>query len=174
MGYPRVVLFKQDVVADVLADRKRQTVRLKRPRVSVGRSYAVQTSYYSPSLGRVSVTGLRPCTLADLTRRDIDLEGWQGRPHKEFERYFAEINHFEPSTMSAVAWKALRARKIWCIEFEPETAAATPAKKKPASKAAKQSATPSAKRPAKGPAGKRTAAKPAGKQAAAKKVTRRR
>jgi hypothetical protein len=106
------MLFKQELVADVLAGRKRQTVRLKRPRVSVGRSYAVQTSFYSPSVGRITVTGVLPCTLGGLMRRDVDLEEWKGRPRQEFEQYFAEVNHFESEAMSTAAWKKLRARPI--------------------------------------------------------------
>ena len=104
------------------------------------------------------MTGLRPCTLAELTRRDIDREGWKGRPRKEFERYFAEVNHFEPDSMSAAAWKKLRAGRIWCIEFEPEKPASAGAKKKTATNSAKKSARKKAAR----------------KKAAPKKTTRHR
>ncbi len=119
------MLFKKEFVAAVLRGDKRQTVRLKRPRVHPGRTYAVQTSYYSPALGRIRVTGVRRCTLAGLTERDLALEGWSGRRRKEFERYFAAINHLEPESMTAADWKRLRARPIWCIDFDPANDAGT-------------------------------------------------
>ena len=64
------MLFKKAFVDDVLAGRKRQTVRLKPPRVKPGRSYAVQTSYYAASLGRIRVTGVRASTLRRLSRAE--------------------------------------------------------------------------------------------------------
>lgn len=152
------MLFKQELVANVLADRKRPTVRLNCPRVSVGHSYAVQTSFYSLSIERITVTDMLTYTLGGLTQRDVDLEGWKNRPRQEFEQYFAEVNHFELEMMSAAAWKKLRARPIWCVEFKPECTAAGRAKTKLAKKAAKKVA----KRPA-----HKTA-----KEAAAKKTTR--
>lgn len=104
---------------DVLSSRKTQTVRLKQPRVTVGKTYAVQTSFRSPALGRIRVTGVREGTLRGLTRGDLDAEGWPGRARADFERSFAEINHFGPETMSAAEWERLRDAPLWVIDFEP-------------------------------------------------------
>jgi len=115
------MLFKKDWVDAVLTGRKRQTIRLKQPRVKVGRTYAVQTSYYSPALGRIRVTAVRQCTLASLTATDIRAEGWPTTSRPDFEIYFAQVNHFKPESMTARDWRALRARPLWCIDFEPAT-----------------------------------------------------
>ena len=113
------MLFKKEWVEAVLAGRKRQSVRLKQPRMTVGRTYAVQTSFRSTSVGRIRITGVRACTLAELADQDIVAEGWPASERNEFERYFAETNHFDPDSMDAAEWRALRARRIWCIDFEP-------------------------------------------------------
>lgn len=113
------MLFKKDWVDAVLSGRKRQTIRLKRPRVRVGRTYAVQTSFRSRGVGRIRVVGVRECRLADLSAADLRREGWSGRSRAEFESYFAEINHFEPQRMTSDDWDALRRRPLWCIDFEP-------------------------------------------------------
>lgn len=113
------MLFKKEWVKAVLAGRKTQSVRLKQPHMSVGRTYAVQTSFRSTSVGRIRVTGIRLCSLAQLADRDIVAEGWPASKRREFERYFAETNHFDPDAMDAEEWRRLRARRIWCIDFEP-------------------------------------------------------
>ena len=113
------MLFKEPWVPDVLAGRKRQSIRTRQPRMKVGNTYAVQTSYYSKSLGRIRVTDIRPCTLATLSEADIEAEGWAVEARDDFERYFAEVNHSDPAAMTAKAWAAFRRRKIWCIDFEP-------------------------------------------------------
>lgn len=113
------MLFKKDWVGTVLEGRKTQSVRLKQPRMTVGRTYAVQTSFRSTSVGRIRVTGIRPCSLADLADADIVAEGWPASQRDEFERYFAQTNHFDPDAMDAEVWRALRERRIWCIDFEP-------------------------------------------------------
>ena len=113
------MLFKKEWVEAVLAGRKTQPVRLKQPRMTVGRTYAVQTSFRSTGVGRIRVTGIRACTLAELADQDIVAEGWPASKRSDFERYFAETNHFDPDSMDADKWRALRARRIWCIDFEP-------------------------------------------------------
>lgn len=113
------MLFKKEWVDDVLSGRKRQTVRLRQPRLQVGRSYAVQTSYRSRGLGRIRITAIRRSTLRDLTKDDLAAEGWGGRSREAFERYFAQVNHLRPERMTAREWKALRARPLWYIDFEP-------------------------------------------------------
>ena len=113
------MLFKPAYLDDVLSGRKTQTVRLKQPRLKVGKTYAVQTSFRSRALGRIRVTGVRQSTLRGLTRNDLDAEGWPGRPRVEFERSFAEINHFGPDTMSGADWERLRDTPLWVIDFEP-------------------------------------------------------
>ena len=113
------MLFKKDWVDAVLDGRKRQTVRLKQPRLKVGRTYAVQTSYYSPAVGRIRVTAIRQCTLGSLTAADIRAEGWPARSRHDFDAYFATINHFKPDTMTADDWRKLRAKPLWCIDFQP-------------------------------------------------------
>lgn len=120
------MLFKPEWVQAVLRGQKRQTIRLNPPRVRVGRTYAVQTSYYGRAQGRIRVTAVRRCTLRDLTARDRKLEGWAGRARAEFERYFATTNHLDPDTMTARDWERLRARSLWCIEFEPAEASGDP------------------------------------------------
>lgn len=120
------MLFKPEWVQAVLHGQKRQTIRLKQPRVRVGHTYAVQTSYRGRAQGRIRVTAVRRCTLRGLTPRDLKLEGWAGRSRAEFERYFAAVNHLDPDTMTARAWNALRARSLWCIEFEPAEASGDP------------------------------------------------
>lgn len=113
------MLFKAAYLDDVLSGRKTQTVRLKQPRLRVGRTYAVQTSFRSPSRGRIRITGLRAGSLRGLSRADLDAEGWPGRPRAEFERTFATINHFRPETMSDEDWEQLRDTPLWIIDFEP-------------------------------------------------------
>ncbi len=113
------MLFKPAYLDDVRSGRKTQTVRLKRPRLTVGRTYAVQTSFRSRALGRVRITGVRPGTLRGLTRTDLDAEGWPGRPRHEFERAVAEINHFGPERMTDADWERLRDTPLWIIDFEP-------------------------------------------------------
>ena len=113
------MLFKTAYLDDVLSGRKTQTVRLKQPRLRVGRTYAVQTSFRSPAQGRIRITGLRPGSLRGLTRADLDAEGWRGRPRAQFERTFADINHFRPATMSDADWERLRDTPLWIIDFEP-------------------------------------------------------
>ena len=103
----------------MLSGRKTQTARLKQPRVRVGQSYAVQTSFRSPALGRIRVRAVRQSTLRGLTRADLDAEGFAGRPAADFERSFAEINHFGPDTMTPEDWELLRDTPLWIIEFEP-------------------------------------------------------
>lgn len=120
------MLFKAEWVQAVLRGQKRQTIRLKPPRVRVGRTYAVQTSFRGRAQGRIRVTEVRRCTLRGLTPHDLQLEGWAGRSRPEFERYFAAINHFDPDTMPARDWAALRSRSLWCIEFEPVEASGDP------------------------------------------------
>ena len=102
------MLFKPEWVQAVLRGQKRQTIRLKQPRVLVGRTYAVQTSFRGRAQGRIRVTDVRRCTLRDLTARDLKLEGWASRSRTEFERYFATTNHLDPDTMPARAWNALQ------------------------------------------------------------------
>lgn len=113
------MLFKKEWVEAVLTGRKTQSVRLKQPLMTVGRTYAVQTSFRSTSLGRIRVTGIRPCSLAELPDRDVVSEGWTASKRSEFERYFAETNHFDPDAMDDEDWRGLRARRLWCIDFEP-------------------------------------------------------
>lgn len=113
------MLFKPEWVADVLGGRKRQTLRVRKPRVSVGRTYAVQTSYYSKAVGRIRVTDVRQTTLAEMTDADVVAEGWRSGERDQFERYFAEVNHFEPDTLDADGWAELRRRPFWLIDFEP-------------------------------------------------------
>lgn len=113
------MLFKKDWVDAVLGGRKRQTIRLRTPRVRVGRTYAVQTSFRSRAVGRIRITDVRRCTLGRLTRADLVAEGWSAAGREQFETYFAEINHLHPERMSAADWEELRARPLWCIDFEP-------------------------------------------------------
>lgn len=113
------MLFKPAFLDDVLSGRKTQTVRLKQPRLKLGKSYAVQTSFRSPALGRVRITGIRRGSLRRLTRADLDAEGWAGKKRAEFERSFAEINHFRPDGMSPADWDRMRDTPLWVIDFEP-------------------------------------------------------
>jgi hypothetical protein len=115
------MLFKKEWVDAVLDGRKRQTVRLKQPRLKIGRTYAVQTSYYSPARGRIRIIAIRQCTLSSLTDADIRAEGWPAESRDDFETYFAQINHLKPATMTARDWRGLRTQPIWCIDFEPDT-----------------------------------------------------
>ena len=112
------MLFKPEWVEAVLRGKKRQTVRLKQPRVKVGGSYAVQTSFRSPAVGRIRVTGVRQVRLQDLSATDVKAEGFRTR--REFERYFAKVNHFHPEAMGPREWEALRERTVWRIDFEPD------------------------------------------------------
>jgi hypothetical protein len=127
------MLFKKDWVDAVLDGRKRQTVRLKQPRIKVGRTYAVQTSYYSPAVGRIRITAIRQCTLGSLTQADIRAEGWPAKSRDEFDTYFATINHLKPNTMTANDWRDLRAKPLWCIDFEPTSEPASEPSTEPAS-----------------------------------------
>ena len=112
------MLFKPDSLQDVLNARKTQTVRLKQPRLRIGKTYAVQTSFRSPSQGRIRITGLRRGTLRALDDADLAGEGWAGR-RADFEQYFAQVNHFAPKTMSPDDWEQLRDTPLWVIDFEP-------------------------------------------------------
>lgn len=120
------MLFKRANLDDVLSGRKTQTLRLKQPRLHVGRTYAVQTSFRSPALGRIRILAVRQGTLRGLTRADIDAEGFPGRPAADFERSFAEINHFRPDTMTDDDWQRLRDTPLWIIQFEPASNSDTP------------------------------------------------
>ena len=126
------MLFKEEWVDAVLTGRKRQTLRLRQPRVKVGRTYAVQTSFRSTSRGRIRVTALRRCTLAGMTEADLEAEGWPASAHggenrRAFEQHFARINHLHPDRMTPADWKALRSRPLWCIAFEPAAEGERPA-----------------------------------------------
>ena len=120
------MLFKKEWVNAVLNGRKSQSIRVKKPRVKIGRSYAVQTSYYSKSLGRIQIIDVRPCTLGSLTDEDIHAEGWHPKSRRKFEMYFAEINHMKPETMTKKDWNSLRNQTLWCITFKPEDPISTP------------------------------------------------
>ena len=117
------MLFKAAYLDDVFSGRKTQTVRLKQPRLTVGRTYAVQTSFRSRALGRIRITGIRRGNLRSLTRTDLDAEGWAGHPRRDFEYIVAEINHFKPDRMSEADWDRLRDTPLWIIDFEPITLA---------------------------------------------------
>ena len=120
------MLFKKKWVNAVLNGQKSQSIGIKKHRVKIGGSYAVQTSYYSKSLGRIQITDIRPCTLGSLTDEDIHAEGWPPGSRRKFEMYFAEINHMDPGSMTKKDWHSLRNQMLWCITFKPENLVVTP------------------------------------------------
>lgn len=91
----------------VLSGRKTQTRRLRRPRVVVGRSYAVQPGRGKRSLGRIIVASVWQERLGDLSLEDARAEGYRSR--EEFFEVWRRIHGlFDP------------AAEVWVVEFRQD------------------------------------------------------
>src|SRR5262245_15135220 len=88
----------------VLAGKKTQTRRLNRPRMTIGKSYAVQPGRNKKSVARIIVTGIHQQRLGDITPAAARAEG-----HGSREEFFE-------------SWKKIHGsldphEDVWVIQF---------------------------------------------------------
>jgi len=111
-----LLLFKPELAGLIVRREKTQTRRDWRrksgpragepyPRVRVGGTYQVRTSFYSKPVCRIRVTGLRRQRLGDISEHDAKREG------------FASVEQF------IAAWVRINGRwtpdrVVWVVDFE--------------------------------------------------------
>lgn len=101
------MIFTKHHISLIRVGRKTQTRRFKHPRITVGKTYKLNTQFYKKeNLGRIRVTGLRQKALGDVTNSNARKLGYRSKA--VYLAAFAEI-HGEKLNLR---------RKIWVIDFE--------------------------------------------------------
>lgn len=100
------LLFKRQFLTKILWGQKTQTRRLRRPQVTVGKSYRLSRGYRRIDQS-IRVTDLYQQRLGDITGDDITKEGFESP--EDFKKAWAGIyGYYNPDIM------------IWVVDFTLE------------------------------------------------------
>ena len=102
-----MLLFRKEFVLPIIKGHKRQTRRLSKPRLKVGKVYPCRTNLYrGEPFALIKVKNIRTQRLSEITEEEAHAEG--ARSREEFLLSFRRIYNLKPSEDPLV----------WVVEFE--------------------------------------------------------
>lgn len=99
------LLFKKQFLSKIRENKKTQTRRLKQPRIKIGKTYHLRSSYQKVLPEKILITDIFQQFLGEINLEDIHKEGFES--HNEFIKAWREIyGSYNPEEL------------IWVVEFQ--------------------------------------------------------
>ena len=99
------LLFKKQFISKIRENKKTQTRRLKQPRVKIGKTYSLRSSYTKILPEKILITDIFQQYLGEISQEDIRKEGFEDL--NEFKDIWREIyGNYDPEEL------------IWVVEFQ--------------------------------------------------------
>jgi hypothetical protein len=99
------LLFKNQFLSKIRENKKTQTRRLKQPRIKIGKTYNLRSSYTRVLPEKILITDIFQQYLGEISLEDIHKEGFEDL--NEFIQVWREIyGNYDPEEI------------IWVVEFQ--------------------------------------------------------